>query len=166
MIDIAGGKPVTGLDGRSFLPVISGKSKKSRSYVYGIHNNIPEGDPYPIRSIRDHRYKLILNLTDKPYYNRFMMDRNRKDRNTVWFSWVDDTGDPAAKKITDRFENRPAIEFYDTEKDPFELKNLAADPQYTARIAALRTELERWMQQQGDEGAAIDKVYPKKQEGK
>jgi N-sulfoglucosamine sulfohydrolase len=167
LIDIAGGKPVAGLDGRSFLPVITGKSKEARNYAFGIHNNIPEGDPYPIRSIRDHRYKLILNLTpDKQYYNRFMMDRNRKDRNTVWFSWVDDTTDPKAKKIVDRFENRPALEFYDTEKDPFELKNLAVDAQYAQRIAGLRTQLESWMKQQGDEGAAIDKVYPKKQEAK
>lgn len=167
LIEIAGGKPVASLDGQSFLPVISGKTKDLRNYVYGIHNNIPEGDPYPIRSIRDHRYKLILNLaSEKPYYNRFMMDRNRKDRNTVWFSWVDDMVDPKAKKITDRFENRPAVEFYDTEKDPFELTNLAADPQYAQRIAMLRTELEGWMKQQGDEGASLDKEYPKKQETK
>lgn len=167
LIDLAGGKPITGLDGRSFLPVITGRSKEARPYAFGIHNNIPEGDPYPIRSIRDHRYKLILNLTpDKQYYNRFMMDRNRKDRNTVWLSWVDDTTDPKAKKIIDRFQNRPAVEFYDTAKDPFELKNLAADPQYAQRIAGLRTQLEGWMKQQGDEGASIDKVYSKKQEAK
>lgn len=162
LIDIAGGKPVAGLDGRSFLPVLTGQRSEARDYAFGIHNNIPEGDPYPIRSIRDHRYKLILNLaSDKPYYNRFMMDRNRKDRNTVWFSWVDNTSDPKARKITDRFEHRPAVEFYDTETDPFELNNLASDPKHGRRIAGLRTQLESWMQQQGDTGADLDKVYPK-----
>lgn len=167
LIDIAGGKPIAGLDGRSFLPVISGKSREARNYVYGIHNNIPEGDPYPIRSIRDHRYKLIVNLTpDKQYYNRFMMNRERKDRNTVWFSWVDDTADAQARKITDRFVNRPAIEFYDIEKDPFELANLAADPKYAARIASMKKELQAWMKQQGDEGASIDRVYTRKQEAR
>jgi N-sulfoglucosamine sulfohydrolase len=90
LIDIAGGKPVAGLDGKSFLNVLAGKSKIARNYAYGIHNNIPEGDPYPIRSIRDNRYKLILNLTaGTPYYNRFMMNRERADRNTIWFSWMD-----------------------------------------------------------------------------
>lgn len=163
LIDIAGGKPVAGLDGKSFLQVVKGKKKEARNYVFGIHNNIPEGDPYPIRSIRDHRYKLIVNLTpDKQYYNRFMMNRERKDRNTVWFSWVDESKDPKAPNLIDRFVNRPAIEFYDTQNDPFELYNLATDSQYTSRIATMKKELEAWMKQQGDEGASIDRVYSKK----
>jgi N-sulfoglucosamine sulfohydrolase len=168
LIDIAGGKPVAGLDGKSFLNVLAGKSKIARNYAYGIHNNIPEGDPYPIRSIRDNRYKLILNLTaGTPYYNRFMMNRERADRNTIWFSWMDKAStDSKSKKLTDRFVNRPPVEFYDTQKDPFEFNNLANDPAYKQKIAQFRKELDAWMKQQGDEGAAIDKVYAKKQETK
>jgi N-sulfoglucosamine sulfohydrolase len=164
LIDIAGGKPVAGLDGKSFLPLILGSSKMARKYVYGIHNNIPEGDPYPIRSIRDTRYKLILNLTaDRPYYNRFMMTRERKDRNAVWFSWVDNAVTNAnAKKITERFEHRPAVEFYDTVKDPFELSNLASNPVYKEKIVIYKKELLAWMERQGDTGAEIDRVYEKK----
>jgi N-sulfoglucosamine sulfohydrolase len=164
LVDIAGGKPVAGLDGKSFLPVISGKSKEARTYVYGIHNNIPEGDPYPIRSIRDKRYKLILNLTPhKPYYNRFMMNAQRRDPNSVWFSWVDRAADsPQAKAITERFETRPAVEFYDLTADPYELKNLAGNTAYKTQIEQYKKELERWMTEQGDKGAEIDVVYPKK----
>lgn len=171
LIDIAGGKPVAGLDGRTFLPVLSGKTKVARAYAYGVHNNIPEGDPYPIRSIRDGRYKLILNLSaESQYYNRFMMHRpdvDPQNKNTVWFSWVQKSlTDPDSKKLTNRFVNRLAIEFYDTQKDPFELSNLANDPAYKPMIAKFTTDLHAWMKQQGDEGASIDKVYVKKQEGK
>ncbi|MCE7066640.1 sulfatase [Dyadobacter sp. CY326] len=165
LIDIAGGQAIAGLDGKSFVPVLSGKSNAARKYAFGIHNNIPEGDPYPIRSIRDVRYKLIVNLTpDKQYYNRFMMNRDKPDRNTVWFSWVEKAQtDSVSKKILNRFTNRPPIEFYDTQQDPFESKNLANDPAYKQIIAKLKQELDAWMKQQGDEGAAIDKVYAKKQ---
>ncbi|MCF0065207.1 sulfatase [Dyadobacter chenwenxiniae] len=158
LIDIAGGKAIAGLDGTTFLPVLNDKSKTARSFAYGIHNNIPEGDPYPIRSIRDGRYKLILNLLPKTeYYNRFMMTRERMDRNTVWFSWVDKAVDDAnAKKITSRFVNRPAVEFYDLQNDPFELNNLAADPAQVKRIERFTNELRTWMEQQGDAGASID----------
>ncbi|QIP17361.1 sulfatase [Spirosoma aureum] len=164
LIDLAGGKPVSGLDGRSFLPVIQGKSKGSRQYAYGIHNNIPEGNPYPIRSIRDTRYKLILNLTpDQAYYNRFMMNPRQKDRNSVWFSWIDQQqADPQAKRITERIEKRPALEFYDTQSDPWELNNLAGDPTYQDRIRQYNQKLQEWMKQQGDAGAAIDSMYTKK----
>lgn len=158
LIDIAGGKAIAGLDGQTFLPVLKGQSKTARAYAYGIHNNIPEGDPYPIRSIRDDRYKLIVNLLpETEYYNRFMMTRERKDRNTVWFSWVDKAADdPNAKKITSRFVNRPPVEFYDLQNDPFELNNLASDPAQAKRIETFKKELQAWMKQQGDAGASID----------
>lgn len=166
LVDLAGGKPIAGLDGQSFLPVLLGKSPNARPYAYGIHNNIPEGNPYPIRSIRDTRYKLILNLTpDEAYYNRFMMNAKQKDRNSVWFSWIDlAPNDPNAKRITDRIVKRPAIEFYDTQKDPWELTNLATDPTHQNRIRQYRQKLETWMKQQGDAGAALDIVYAKKKE--
>ncbi|KAA6438265.1 sulfatase [Dyadobacter flavalbus] len=168
LIEMAGGKAMPGLDGKSFLPVLSGKSKVARNYAFGIHNNIPEGDPYPIRSIRDNRYKLILNLSPgAAYYNRFMMNREKPDRNTVWFSWTEKAEtDSTSGKLTNRFVNRPPEEFYDIQKDPFELDNLAGDPAYRQMITKFRKELEAWMKQQGDEGAAIDKVYAKKQESK
>ena len=166
LVDLVGGKPIAGLDGKSFLPVLLGKSSTARPYAYGIHNNIPEGSPYPIRSIRDTRYKLILNLTpDEAYYNRFMMNAKQKDRNSVWFSWIDQVpNDPNAKRITDRVVKRPAIEFYDTQKDPWELTNLATDPAHQNRIRQYRQKLETWMKQQGDVGAALDIVYAKKKE--
>jgi N-sulfoglucosamine sulfohydrolase len=168
LIDIAGGKAIAGLDGKSFLPVLKGKSKTARNYAFGIHNNIPEGDPYPIRSIRDNRFKLILNLSPEThYYNRFMMNPEKQDRNTVWFSWVEKAEtDSTSRKLTSRFVNRPPAEFYDTQKDPFELHNLANDPAYKQTIGKFKKELEAWMKQQGDAGAAIDKVYAKKQEVK
>ncbi|UFH56176.1 sulfatase [Spirosoma sp. KNUC1025] len=164
LVELAGGKPIAGLDGKSFLPVLLGQRTGVRQYAYGIHNNIPEGNPYPIRSIRDTRYKLILNLSpNEEYYNRFMMNAKQKDRNSVWFSWTEQAAsDPKAKQITERFVKRPAVEFYDTQSDPWELTNLAANPAYQDRINQYKQKLQEWMKQQGDEGAAIDTVYAKK----
>lgn len=36
-------------------------------------------------------------------------------------------------------------EFYDVEKDPYEMRNLIADPSYEEDIARLRKELDRWI---------------------
>lgn len=44
-----------------------------------------------------------------------------------------------------RFMRRPAEELHDTAADPFELRNLAGDPEHAAREAVLAAELERWM---------------------
>jgi uncharacterized sulfatase len=63
----------TGFDGRSFLNVLLGKTKRHRDYVYGAHTTrgIINGSAcYPIRSVRSERYKYIRNLNHKTvFYN-------------------------------------------------------------------------------------------------
>ena len=56
----------------------------------------------------------------------------------------------------DKYRNRPRLEFYDLEKDPWELNNLASQPRYAKRIRAMQNELELWMEEQGDRGAEMD----------
>ena len=157
MIDLAGGAPVADLDGTSFLGVLFGEKDKIRDWAYGIHNNRPEGDPYPIRSIQDLRYKLIWNLNPAlEYYEKHEM--NPTNAWQVWTSWLTDAknGDANAQFLTDRFMHRPEYEFYDLQNDQWELNNLIDDPQYADRIATMKAELERWMAQQGDPGCDLD----------
>jgi arylsulfatase A-like enzyme len=157
LIDLAGGH-VEGLDGISQLDVFLGKETDKRQWVYGMHNNNPEGPVYPIRSIQDKRYKLIENLTpDSAYYEKHMMNEG----NNMWQSWIT-TGktDDHAQWLVDRFVKRPAIEFYDHETDPWELNNLANDPQYKERIEMMDRELHRWMKEQGDRGVLMDGKNP------
>lgn len=160
LVQLAGGKAMAHLDGKSFLPVLYGKNKKHRDYAYGIHNNIPEGPAYPIRSIRDGRYKLILNLTpDKEYRIKYSMNA-APEKMKVWSSWMlaaQTSGQ--ARALTRRITDRPAVEFYDTRQDPWELNNLADKQAYKKMIATYSTKLKAWMKQQGDEGAAIDRAY-------
>ena len=62
LLDLTGSKTNT-LDGSSFVKVLHGKTNIHRKYVYGMHNNFPEGPPYPSRTISDGDFRLILNLT-------------------------------------------------------------------------------------------------------
>lgn len=156
---VAGGKAPDNIDGKNFLPVMLGRRKENRQYAFGIHNNIPEGTPYPIRSVRDNRYKLIMNLAaENKYYNKFMMNPNHK--NSLWSSWIEkDSTSAGAGRLVTRITTRPAIEFYDLQKDPNELNNLAGDAAYANIIATYTARLKEWMQQQNDEGASIDRKY-------
>lgn len=164
-VAIAGGKPVNDLDGKSFLPVLLGKSNRGRDYAYGIHNNIPEGPAYPIRNIRDTKYKLLLNLkSEKDYHIKYMMNPKKP---TYWMSWLAVAENSAqAKFLTDRIVKKPAVEFYDLQKDPYELNNLANDPAYKKQIATYTVKLKQWMQQQGDRGAEMDIDYKKENKTK
>ncbi len=156
LIDILGGHPIEGLDGRSFKPVLEGSSTRHRDVAYGIHNNIPEGPPYPIRSIRDQQYKLIWNLIpDSAYYIKYML--NTENEQLAWTSWVERAAyDDHAKALTERIVHKPAIEFYDVRQDPDELNNLAEKPEYQTLVQNYLGQLQQWMEAQGDSGAALD----------
>jgi uncharacterized sulfatase len=156
LMDFAGGGAIEGIDGTSFLPVLFGTKNEHRTCAYGIHNNRPEGPPYPVRSIQDKRYKLILNLTpEAEYHEKHMMDT--KNRKQVWASWIETAaGSEQARWLVDRFVKRPAIEFYDLETDPWELNNLASAPQYASKIAGMKTLLQTWMREQGDTGTDME----------
>ncbi|MFI3259076.1 MAG: sulfatase [Rikenellaceae bacterium] len=167
LIDIAEGKAVKNLDGKSFKKVLYGKSDSHREWAYGIHNNYPEGNPYPIRSIRDGRYALIVNLTPEvQYHEKHLMPAKGKSNTGVWEAWCESQGSGEEFDfLNERYLHRPAMELYDLEVDPEELDNLAERPEHQKRIAKMSRELYKWMEQQGDTGVAMDVPFenPKKQ---
>ncbi|MFV0592236.1 MAG: sulfatase [Draconibacterium sp.] len=155
LIDYVGGKVPEELDGESFLQVLENQKSTHREWVYGVHNNVPEGTPYPIRSIRDSRYKLIVNLTpEASYFEKHLMSPTKEN---YWDAWVRDAQvNKTAKYWVDRYLTRPAIEFYDTKNDPWELTNLANDEEMKPIIERMKKELFRWMKEQGDSGKSMD----------
>lgn len=58
-------------------------------------------------------------------------------------------------------KTRPKEELYDLDADPHEMKNLASDPVYAEQLAAMRGDVEQWINETGDlgaidEGLAVD----------
>jgi len=150
-------------DGSSFLDVLLGKKEQHREYVYGMHNNIPEGTAYPIRAVRDERYRYIRNLTpERLYIQKYVM--GFANHNPYWNSWMFlSVNNKKTYDLIHRYMVRPAEELYDSEQDPYEMKNLADDPGYQDIKKHLSDELDKWMRQQNDPGASLDtwdKFYP------
>jgi len=148
------------LDGRSFLAVLLGQATGHRRYSYGMHNNIPEGPAYPIRTVSDGAYRYIRNLTpDEIYIEKHLMGVEGDGRlnNPYWATWLwDSLAHPRTYQLVKRYMHRPAEELYHTAEDPYELVNLAGDPGYATIQARLAAELDRWLSEQGDPGAAQD----------
>jgi uncharacterized sulfatase len=151
-VEAGGGTPDPVLDGKSMLPVLRGETNKHKNFVYGIMtttgiiNGTPEG--YPIRSVRSDKYKLIRNL------NHTATFRNACTKQKSFQSWITagEAGDKQAAALAARYQKRPAIELYDITKDPLELNNLAANPEYSDVIKSLDVKLTAWMTEQGDKG--------------
>lgn len=149
--DAAGIKTPADLDGRSFVPLLEGKTDKHQNYVFsqqtsrGIHAG-PEY--YGIRSVRDARYRYVLNLTPKATF------KNTNMAKPYWKEWVQKAaaGDTHAAAMTRLYQHRPAEELFDCETDPWNMRNLIDDPSLKGKVAELKQQLAAWMKDQGDKG--------------
>lgn len=160
-VQAGGGEPSKALDGSSFLPVLLGKTDSHKEYTYGVMTTrgiINGSEAYPIRSIRSSEYRLILNLN---YESKFT---NAITRGSVHESFVRAARtDPEAERLVDLYSNRPAVELFDVVADPMNMKNLAGDPKYASVVTDLRSRLEAWMKEQGDEGLATELAAKERQ---
>lgn len=152
----------TGFDGQSFLDVLQGTSNKLRDYVYAQHTTVGINgfkEPYPMRAVRDSRYKYIRNLASENTY-----DIGGIHRGQPIDSWkADAESDPQLAARVDFLFHRPDEELYDLSSDPYETENLAAEPALTAIKTRLAAELDKWMTQQGDNGLETELKAPSRQ---
>lgn len=150
-IEIAGGKKVKDLDGKSLVDLFQGKTKKHKEYAYSLQTTrgINMGSEYyGIRSIVTDQYRYILNLTPEVLFKNLITEKE------TWFaSWKEVAkSDEMAAGLVKNYQYRPAIELYDVEKDPYNLKNLATDPTYEYIIDDMHSRLMDWMEACGDKG--------------
>ena len=95
---------------------------------------------YPMRAIRDRRYKLIWNIA-APLPYPFASDLWAASTWQAQFRKGMDA--PYGKRTVGSYIQRPAFELYDLAIDPAESRNLADDPAHADRLAAMKDELKR-----------------------
>jgi N-sulfoglucosamine sulfohydrolase len=156
MIDIAGGDPKKintgskdgngdmGFDGISFKKVLLGQETHARDYVFAEHTTrgiIQGSEAYASRSARTAQFLYVNNLN---YTEKF---KNTVTNTPMFKEWRETNPERA-----NYYQIRPEEELYDVIKDPFNLKNLAADPKYAPAKADLKARLATFMKQQNDKG--------------
>ncbi len=152
-IDIAGGEPPQGLDGKSFRSVLTGNEKSSRDAIYATHTRDGDMNIFPQRCVRDTRYKYIVNLTPEATWTTHWTKVSgiRESHKEVWDTWVEKAKtDAHAARIVQLNEHHPPEELYDTQADPYEFNNLANDPAAKPILLRMRQKLARWLAQQGE----------------
>jgi len=114
-----------------------------------------------LRSVRKGRFNYIRNFYPKRPHLQPCAYKDRKPvlvRMRELYDAGELDGHPAERLYT---VPRPAEELYDREADPWELTNLADDPKFADTLADLRTTLETWIAETGDQGQTPepDAVY-------
>ena len=158
-IDVAGGEPIDGLDGKSFLPVLLGEANSHKQYVYGIQTTrgINNGsEHYGIRSVRSERFKYIHNLSPEAAFQNNITEQSAAYFE-YWETWLEKAkGLEFAKTLVDRYQHRPKEELYDVQADPYEMNNLAQEEAYQEVLQEHKEKLHSWMEEQGDNGQVTE----------
>jgi arylsulfatase A-like enzyme len=117
-----------------------------------------------MRSARDTRFLYIRNFAPELPYAGHIIYRNQSAIMQEWLRLQ------AARKLTGPAAlwmrtNRPAEELYDTQSDPHQIRNLAAEPAHRATLERMRKAVGDWMTRIGDQGLVnepemIQRMWP------
>ena len=176
--DYAGIKIPNVVQGISLRKLLEGKEKTTgRKYIFSEHNAHGPGptEYYPTRTVTDGKFRYIRNLRNEivPDYpiERFVTDTAfaNQPKGLAWLPLDATPGGPwgnrAFAEIINNKETfpesyellkntffRPKEELYDLQNDPYEMVNLAENPEYKTVIRRLRDAMDKWMKETNDMG--------------
>ena len=140
-------KPKYKMHGRSFLSAMNEANPAGWDEVKLSHVCHEVTMYYPMRTIRNRRFKLIWNIDWLSEYPLPIDTLNR----ATWTEAVR-RGDPAiGKRSMKKFLYRDQIELYDLQNDPDEIINLADHPDFQETRTELSTKLNAWMEETKDQ---------------
>ncbi|MFN0167673.1 MAG: sulfatase [Bryobacteraceae bacterium] len=149
LLDAAAAQVPRGLPGRSLL---SGRRNRKELFCeWNTSHSVPGPSIfYPQRTVRDRRYKLILNLlagrrnpAELCYTAQVLIQTGATQAE------IDASAEPVRNAYR-TWRNSPRLELYDLEKDPFEFVNLAERAEFSRIGSRLLAKLTDWQRQTSD----------------
>lgn len=147
LLEAAGLPLPAGMDGRSFLPLLTGGTQDGRDHVFTCYYENSLKKEYPMRCLQTARFGYIFNGWadgQTSYRVEPMMGLTFKAMK------VAAEKDPAIARRVELLLHRVPEEFFDLQDDPHGLRNLIDDPRYQQEIRHYRAELLGWMQRTKD----------------
>ena len=127
------------------------KDYQPRDAVFSARDRCDETVEH-IRSVRTDRYKYVRNfLPARPH----LQPNNYKDGKSIVKTLRELHAAGKLDALQEKLlfsPTRAPEELYDLQADPYETKNLAADPAHAATLAELRGRLDAWIRETGDKG--------------
>ncbi|HOF40230.1 MAG TPA: sulfatase [Candidatus Hydrogenedentes bacterium] len=134
------------MHGRSFLPVLRGEPASGWDEIYASHTFHEVTMYYPMRAVRERRYKLIWNIAHGLAYP-FASDLYQS---ATWQAVLRRGDAYYGKRKVSAYVHRPAFELYDLETDPDEVNNLAGDPAHAETLERLKRKLRAFQERTDD----------------
>jgi N-sulfoglucosamine sulfohydrolase len=148
ILDFAGIDPQgVAFHGRSFLSILEQEKPRGWDEVYASHTFHEVTMYYPMRVIRNGRYKLIWNIAHQlpfPFasdlWNSATWQAARRGGSSSLYG----------KRTIRAYEHHPRFELYDLEEDPDEVHNLAMDQSHREVLDELQQKLAEFQERSGD----------------
>ena len=141
------GKQPRAYHGRSWIPILEQTSAEGWDEIGASHTFHEIQMYYPMRVVRDRKFKLIWNIAHRQPYP-FASDLWAASTWQAQFQQGPDA--KYGKRTVDSYINRPAFELYDVSSDPAETRNLASDPKFAATLETYKDKLKAMQQRTGD----------------
>lgn len=132
--------------GRSFLGAIEEEDPEGWDEVYLSHTFHEITMYYPVRVVRERRYKLLWNIAHALPFP-FASDLQAC---STWQATLREGRTHYGKRTVDAYLHRDRFELYDLENDPDELHNLAGDPAHAETLARMQAKLKAFQERTKD----------------
>ena len=133
--------------GRSFMPILAEKNPEGWDQIGASHTFHEIQMYYPMRVVRDRKYKLIWNIAHRQPYP-FASDLWAA---STWQAQYQQGPDAKyGNRTVDSYIHRAAFELYDISSDPAETRNLADDPKFATTLAKYKDKLKAMQKRTGD----------------
>ncbi len=147
LLDAVGASPLSGADGRSFVPILRGEKQDHRDRAFTHINTIASKKSYVMRAVNDRHYGYIWS----GWSNGKLAFKN-ESQSGLTFKAMQRAAmdDPDVAARVQHFVYRTPEEFYDDVQDPDALKNRIQDPAVAAQVNEARRQLLTHMESTGD----------------
>ena len=154
-LSLAGVEVPAQMQGRAFLG--AGK-REAEPYVFLFGQRFDSRMLRFVRAVTDGRYRYIRNF--HPHRHRGILAGYAHGQ-VGWQSFyaLQQAGKTTSEQSSFWNTPQPVEELYDTQADPWEVKNLASDPKHRKRLARMRAATLNKMREIGDAGIVPESMY-------
>lgn len=147
LLSLVGIAPPSYLQGHAFMGRYAAKQK--RQYIHAAADRF-DAETDAIRAVRDKQYKYIRNYRPQQGYYLPVAFRERIPTMQELLR-LRDEGQLDSVQAQWFRESKPTEELFDCNADPHEIYNIADLPEYQEKLVELRLEMDRWIQEIGDQ---------------
>jgi arylsulfatase A-like enzyme len=140
LLSLVGANIPVNMQGKPFL---GDRTAPPAEYMFGFRDRMDERYDM-IRTARDKRYRYIRNFMPHVTWAQHISYLYQMSSMKVW-QRLSDEGKLSGPQAVFFSPVKPVEELYDTEADPHEVKNLAADPAHRGVLERMRKALREWM---------------------